>query len=182
MKGAWNLVNRKQRGSTLLEFAIVIVLLLTMMFGVVDFGRALYAYHFVANAAREASRYASVRGSTWTSNPCGTNISTPGCSADAGNVQSYVQNLATGIGLGNTQSSTILDASLVGRNPPNGRTDCATGSPVPPGCVAEVEVDYAFNFILPLMPKTTCSRGTPEAMTISGSICMSSVSRMVVSQ
>lgn len=173
-------IDSTERGSTLLEFAIVIVLLVTMIFGIVDFARALYAYHFVANAAREASRYASVRGSTW-STAC-SDVTTPGCSTDSSNVQSYVQTLATGIGLGNVQSSTTLDASLVAKTPPNGNASCAGVLPVQPGCVAEVEVDYAFNFILPFMPKQTCSKGTPEAYTISGSICMSSVSDMVVSQ
>ena len=50
-------------GSGLVEYAIVFMILITMLLGIVDFGRALYAYHFVYNAAREDTRYAMVRGS-----------------------------------------------------------------------------------------------------------------------
>lgn len=51
----------RERGSSLLEQSFILVFLLTMMFGIIDCGRALYTYHFVSNAAREASRWASVR-------------------------------------------------------------------------------------------------------------------------
>jgi hypothetical protein len=171
-----------ERGATLLEFAIVITVLLMMMFGIVDVARALYAYHFVANAAREASRYASVRGSTWSSS-CGTSINTPGCWTDNTNVQTYVTNLATGIGLNNSQ----VTASLESATPPNGLTDCGpantlTTTAIPRGCVADVEVDYGFSFILPFMPQSVCSSAPPSGFGIYGNICMKSTSEMVVSQ
>jgi Flp pilus assembly protein TadG len=171
---------RTERGSTLLEFALVIIVLLTMMFGIIDFARALYAYHFVANAAREGSRYASVRGSTWIINPC-VNFSSAGCSADNSNVQAFVANLATGIGLGDTGSSAVLTANLGSANPPNGRTDCVGAAPIPPGCVAVVEVDYGFSFILPFLPNRVCTYAAPSGE-IMGSICMTSTSQMVVTQ
>ena len=53
---------RMERGSTLVEFALVLIVLMVMMFGIIDFARALYTYHFVANVAREGTRYAIVRG------------------------------------------------------------------------------------------------------------------------
>src|SRR5262249_53550139 len=55
-----------QRGSSLVEQAVVLVILLTILFAIIDFGRALYTYHFVSNAAREATRWASVRSSSST--------------------------------------------------------------------------------------------------------------------
>jgi hypothetical protein len=53
-----------QRGSALVEQALVLTILLAVIFGIIDSGRALYTYHFVSQAAREATRWASVRGST----------------------------------------------------------------------------------------------------------------------
>ena len=50
-------------GTALVEFSLVIVVFFIFVFGVMDFGRAIYAYHFVSNAACEATRYAMVRGS-----------------------------------------------------------------------------------------------------------------------
>ena len=63
-------------GTALVEFGLVIVVFFMFVFGVMDFGRALYAYHFVSNAACEATRYAIVRGSTSTSPVTATEIET----------------------------------------------------------------------------------------------------------
>jgi Flp pilus assembly protein TadG len=46
----------------MIESALIFSLLLTIIVGVLNFGQQLLAYHFVAYAAREATRYASVRG------------------------------------------------------------------------------------------------------------------------
>ena len=59
-------VIQEERGSGLVEYAVVFLLLMTLVLGMVDFSRAIYAYHFISNQARDASRYASVRGSTCT--------------------------------------------------------------------------------------------------------------------
>src|ERR1700675_3047789 len=82
----------RERGTTLLESAVMISVLLLMMFGIIGFGTALYTYHFVSNTAREATRWASVRGST-----CG-GLSGGGPAGDT-DVKVYVQNLSTFIGL-----------------------------------------------------------------------------------
>lgn len=69
-------------GTAVLEFGIVIVMFFMFVFGVMDFGRALYTYHFVSNAACEATRYAIVRGSSSTD---------PVTAAD---IESYVKSIA----------------------------------------------------------------------------------------
>jgi Flp pilus assembly protein TadG len=58
-----NLAARLDRGSqaqALVEFALVLPLLLLLLVGIIDFGRALFVYSEVSNAAREAVRYAAV--------------------------------------------------------------------------------------------------------------------------
>ena len=81
-----------ERGDSLIEFAVVAVVLFTCIFGIIDCSRALYAYHFASYAAREATRYAIVRGSTWGSATCAS-TSTFNCNASATNIHSYVQSL-----------------------------------------------------------------------------------------
>ncbi|NPV08793.1 MAG: pilus assembly protein [Anaerolineae bacterium] len=49
-----------QRGQTLVEFALGAILLFTVVFGIVEFGRVIYAYSVVANSAREGARFAAV--------------------------------------------------------------------------------------------------------------------------
>lgn len=48
----------KQRGQTLVEFAIVIIVVLLIFFMIIELGRVLWAWVTVQNAAREGSRYA----------------------------------------------------------------------------------------------------------------------------
>jgi Flp pilus assembly protein TadG len=51
-----------EAGSALVEFALASVIVLTVLFGIIDMGRALYAYDWVSDAARRGTRYAMVRG------------------------------------------------------------------------------------------------------------------------
>ena len=47
-----------ERGATLLEFAIGATVFFTAMFGVLEFGRALWTHNALSDAARRAARYA----------------------------------------------------------------------------------------------------------------------------
>jgi Flp pilus assembly pilin Flp len=48
------------RGTTLVEFALVVPVLILVLVSCLDFARALNAYVTIANASREAARYATV--------------------------------------------------------------------------------------------------------------------------
>jgi Flp pilus assembly protein TadG len=52
----------RSRGQGLAEFALVLPIFMVMLIGMVDLGRAIWANNSVANAAREAARFASVHG------------------------------------------------------------------------------------------------------------------------
>ncbi len=47
-----------ERGSTLVEFAIGVTVFATAMFGVLEFGRALWVHNALTDAARRGARYA----------------------------------------------------------------------------------------------------------------------------
>jgi Flp pilus assembly protein TadG len=49
-------------GAAAVEFALVVPILLFLMFGIVDFGMAMYSQTIVGNAAREGARTASLEG------------------------------------------------------------------------------------------------------------------------
>lgn len=51
-----------QRGSTAIEFALILPVIATMLFGVIDFGRLLYTKEVLNNAVREAARTGIVAG------------------------------------------------------------------------------------------------------------------------
>jgi Flp pilus assembly protein TadG len=96
---------RREEGSALVETALSITVLLTVMIGIMQLCLVMYASVFVDEAAREATRYASVRGD----NSC-TDLSTfPNCNlgpTTAGNpLQTYVQGL--GYPLPNKSNLTV---------------------------------------------------------------------------
>jgi Flp pilus assembly protein TadG len=145
----------RERGTSMLESSVMISVLLVMMFGIVGFGNALYTYHFVSNTAREATRWASVRGATCGGLP-------DGCPAADTDVNAYVQNLSTGIGLDPTKVTTTTTWVA----PPNNLAACVSQHNSP-GCVVKVQVQYSFQFLFPLLPS---------------GFTMQSTSQMVISQ
>ena len=154
---------RDQAGSTLVEFALSGGLIFSIILSIMDGSRAFYADHFVANIAREASRYAMVRGSTWSGTSC-TSMSTANCMATAANVTSFVQgNMPAGL----SSSNVMVTTTWPGVNP-NGvscQWSAATNSP---GCLVNVKVQYSFRFITPFLS--------------SSAFLLNSTSKVVISQ
>ncbi len=123
---------KRERGNSLPETAIVLCVLLAVLFGIVDFGRATYTYAFVAQLARQGARWAIVRGSK-----C---VFLDHCNAGQSDIQAYVQSLSEGA----TNASSI--AVTPSWNCPSGISGHA------PGCVVSVTVTYPFSFMLLNMP------------------------------
>ena len=51
---------KDKEGQALLEFALVAVFLVMVLFGIIDFARLFFAYATMANGAREGARYGIV--------------------------------------------------------------------------------------------------------------------------
>ena len=144
----------------------MVVALLTVLFGIMDFSRFLYTYHFVSEVAREGTRYAVVRGSTFGSTACAS-PSTFACNATAANVQSYVQSLAPP---GVASGSLTVTTTWPGTAPTGAATACTTtNGNNSPGCLVQVVVSYPFKFMFPFMPKSssTWTVSSTSVMTIS---------------
>jgi Flp pilus assembly protein TadG len=163
----------KQRGATLYEFAAILPILLFMMIGIVDFGRAMYMYHFVASAASQAARWASVRG-------VNCKAYTSGCPAINTDIQTYIlgtgncqggvaaqlggvpMNCTTGCSTAtvgclhvNTTSSFIWPGTTTTSG--SNTADCTSGGTYPvnsPGCIVQVQVSYTWSPQIPLLPYT----------------------------
>ena len=54
------LFDSNERGATLVEFSIAVSVFLMVMFGVIEFGRALWVHNALADAARRGARYATL--------------------------------------------------------------------------------------------------------------------------
>ena len=55
---------RRTRGQAMVEFALALPLLILIVVGMLDFGRAIFSYNSLSNAARSAARVAIVNQST----------------------------------------------------------------------------------------------------------------------
>ncbi len=51
--------SKNERGAELLEFALVLPLLLLLVLGAIEFGRAYFTYNILAKAVRDGARYAA---------------------------------------------------------------------------------------------------------------------------
>ena len=52
--------NQKPKGQSLAEFALILPMMLLVVMGVFDFGRGIFIYSAVHNAAREGARYGAI--------------------------------------------------------------------------------------------------------------------------
>jgi Flp pilus assembly protein TadG len=153
----------RQKGGALTEFAFVATIFMTIVLGILGFGDALYVYHFVSHSAREATRYAAVRGET-----CNTDADGGSCQASnsasgvagpttTADVTAFVKNIApSGITTANVTVTAcgVSGAAACGVSTPQICT-AAVGGIGPysnyPGCTVQVQVQYTFNFIVPLI-------------------------------
>ncbi|MDB4910060.1 MAG: tadE-2 [Gemmatimonadetes bacterium] len=60
MKRVRLLLRRNRKGAAIVEFALVVPLLLILLWGIVDIGRAFYTLNNLASAVREGARSAAV--------------------------------------------------------------------------------------------------------------------------
>lgn len=131
-----------QRGATLVEFAIGATVLLTVIFAVLEFGRALWTHNALSDAARRGARYA---------------IHQPASSPLAG-----VPTTGTNVG----PSVTAIRNVAVYGNPAGGTTPMVndltpanvdvtyTNFGLGQGTVAVTIQNYQFQFVIPLVGTT----------------------------
>jgi Flp pilus assembly protein TadG len=126
----FRIMNFKQdeKGSTLVEYAIGASVFIMAMFAVLEFGRALWTYNALSDAARQGARYAALHTSGGAEDTNIKNLVVYG--STAGGTKPIVPGLTTGM----VQISHSGDFSV------NAGT-------------ATVKISgYKFKFVLPLMP------------------------------
>jgi TadE-like protein len=131
-----------EAGSALVEFALASVIILTVLFGIIDMGRALFAYDWVGNAARIGTRYAMVRGTSCAQLPVGCPAHQVNTGQGSGDISDYLNSQAIGI---DTSKLSVT-------------ANCDVGSsvfqplPCAPGQGVIVTVQYNFAFLSPFTP------------------------------
>jgi Flp pilus assembly protein TadG len=151
-----------EEGAELVEFAVASTVLFMFIFGLMQLCIVLFMYNTVAEAARETTRWASVRGATSsvTSNGVTTcsNPNITGCPATTSAIQSFAQSFIGGTGI--TAQTWWCNS--------DGQTNCVqTQSNAQPGNIVKVKVAYSFATV-PFVSK--------------GALTVSSTSEMVIWQ
>jgi hypothetical protein len=176
---------RSNKGAVLLEYAFIFIMFLTLIFGICGFGHALFVYHSIDHVAREATRYAAVRGATCSNdNSCTTNNSASGISGPT--TTADVEAFVAGITPPSINSSTfsynicgVSDSGVCAASPTICSSAVSGVGPWPagsPGCVVSVQVGYPYTFIFPFLPNYT----TTTAPCTQPGICLSSKSQMII--
>src|SRR6266849_2244573 len=127
---------RRQKGNTILEGALVMLAFLLILFGILDFGRMVWSYTLVSYGAREATRYAMVRGTA---------------SGHTASV-SAIKNVVTSSALGLDPNSITTNVTF--------SPDQSAGSTV------KVAVTYNFAPIAPYIPSGTVALKSTSQMVI----------------
>lgn len=177
---------RNERGSGMVEFAFVAVVLVTMLLGIGAFGYALFVYHGVSNLARDATRWAAVNGSNCnsdratTTDPndvgsctapvsynstagtyslCAASASSACSPATASDIQNYVLMRAGGLDPNNIKTTVDYPSNI------DNATVCSTTDNAP-GCTVEVQVSYTFTFPLVFVTKPITLTSTSEMIIV----------------
>jgi len=141
----------RPRGQALVEFALVLPLLVVILLGIFDLGRAVYAFNTVSNAAREATRVAIVDQTVAT-------------------IQAKAAQRAVSLGI----DPADVQVAFINADQSNNKAPCNVPpgpnwiAPVPVGCLAQVTVVFHYDAAIPLIGNLV------------GPITISSTSRLAV--
>jgi len=127
----------QQRGSALLEFGLILPVFLVLTFGIIDFGRGIWAYNTLSHAAREEARYATVHGQK------------SRYPASSSEISEIVRSRAAGL----HPEQVVVATSWTPNNEP--------------GSVVRVQAQYNFKPVTPLFPPETIVLRSTSRMVIS---------------
>lgn len=116
----------------MVESALAFTTFLFMVFGVMEFGRAVWMYNSLTYLAHEGARYACVRGNS------------SGQAATTSDVSAYVKSVAVGV----APSALLVTTTYLPNNNP--------------GSAVKVTVQYAFSFVAPFIGTGIPMRGTSQ--------------------
>jgi Flp pilus assembly protein TadG len=161
-----------EEGLSLVEMTLSCLVLIPVLFGIVQLSIGLYCYHYAADAAREASRWAMVRGST-----CNTNFNAAYCSPSDGNgtgaTQNDISTYVTGLGYpysGHLVTNVQWCPVVVTAGPPatSSWPTCSTtqAGNNTPGNQVQVQITYAYPLVVPLAGTYTINLHSTSSMVI----------------
>jgi len=152
-----------EAGAALVETALSAAVMFSILIGLFQVCLAFYSFTFVSDAAREASRWAMVRGSTSCTN---SGNLLPGCNAAQSDVLGYVDSLGYP---GLSANNLTVNVSWLTLSTASGSAQWSACSAAPcnkPGNEVQVQVLYKLHFYIPFWKNSTGSVGSQSTMVI----------------
>jgi Flp pilus assembly protein TadG len=151
-----------QSGQGLVEFALVFPVIMLLVFGVFDIGRAVFAYNTITDAARRGARVAVVNqmAPATSVTQCDENMPVESVTSPTWSPRACAAAIAKPLGV------QVGDVTVTYSTPAGSSMGCTT--PLNVGCIATVTVHYSWAPV------------TPVIASLVGPITMSSTSQMPV--
>lgn len=156
-----------EAGQTLVEMALSLTIFLSVLLGLIQICLALYAYTFVSEASREASRWAMVRGNT-----CNADLGSAFCSSTTGVSGTDVTNYVLSLGYPGLDASKVTvstqwcSATSSGTPATTTWPTCGTTVAETPGNQVQVKVSYLFPLAIPNWKSTSLNLSSTSQMII----------------
>jgi Flp pilus assembly protein TadG len=153
---------RRDDGSAMVEMAVSATILIAMFIGSMQVMVAMYIYQYTSDAARQATRWAMVRGDT----SCTNTPNLDKCNATLAQVQDYVKTLKfPGI---RTSKVVVTPQWCVasGTTPPISWSSCSQASAHSPGNEVQVTVAYPIAFQIPFSTNLSFTVSSTSQMVI----------------
>lgn len=129
---------RSERGTAVVEFALVAPLLFLVVFGIIEFGRILNAYNQITQLAGQGARAAAVN-----RNPDGTQIAAATGTVDNADCANKSYSIQCQLSNSYAKSDSLSNVSVcITSNPP----DLQHPFPATVGSPVTVRVKYVYNF------------------------------------
>lgn len=155
-----------EQGGSLVEMALSCLVLIPILFGIIQLSIGLYCYHFAADAAREATRWAIVRGSTC-NGIFGAGYCAPTSANSSGALNSDIAQYVRTLGYPySTSVTTLTKWCTKGASIPATWTTCSTTQNNAPGNLVQVTVSYSYPLAIPFIKKNTINLSSVSSMTI----------------
>ena len=142
----------RERGQTLVEFALVLPMFLLGLFALIDGARLVYLNSTLSQAAREAARTGSVQ-VTWIGS-VDSGCNNPGGPTCPASLDAFKANVVTAVNRMIVPFATIPSANIhlsCATTAPSGAWTGQTCATRTSGSVVSVRVTYTFNAITPLL-------------------------------
>jgi Flp pilus assembly protein TadG len=146
-------------GANLVEFAISATLVFPVLFGIFYMCLAAFSYNFVAHAARDASRYAIVRGSS-----C---FGLSDCNITPDQISAYVKGLGYPVNTNNLTTTTTWYSAGYSSAGSTVWTSCGAAQCNKPGNAVSVTVAYVLPLGIPFVPARLLNMQSTSQMVIS---------------